>query len=220
MAISYGVNPNYSNAYKLFHMHWLCRIPANEAMDECDFDIFGVALSNSSEWNERLATAMVDRQLSPAEMAQLNEDGVPLVLVDPKDSVTIYKLILEHLRDWRDATAGDAIIYDDLIPLQGLKEFNNLAALLVPIARCHGLVDDIVTKKRTNPNKVARWGSIRTKKIYQAKNASHSNAVYEEICNNAARRGQFVRGNRDLLEEIKMEEREEGYMTGSELYDD
>lgn len=191
MAVSYGHNQEYSAAYKLFNMHWLCIVPANEVMDENDFELFGLALSDNPEWNARLATAPKEHMLSPADMAQLMADGVDVTLRDPEDAVPIYKLVIEHLTDWRDFLA-DNTLYDVDVPLEGLKEFNQLAAALVPVGRRFGLVDKMVEKKHVNPNKFERAHSIGTKKILQAKNARHSDMIFNDIAYEAGRRGQRI----------------------------
>lgn len=187
--VRYGGDLTYSAAYKLFHMFYLCYVPRNEMMDDNDFEYFGVAMSGNREWDEKLATAPELTNISVAEMAQLIKDGVPLTLCDPKDSVAIYKLIMEHLKDWRDALESSTLVA--LIPpLEGLAEFNQLAAMMVPIARCHGLVESY---DRTNRMvRSQRSFSLKTRKIWQAKDACHSDLVFEEICTLAAKFGQRV----------------------------
>lgn len=195
--------PIYSAAYKLFNMFWLCHVPRNEMMDENHFDYFGIAMSGDRATDEMMATTPEITAISAAEMAQLIKDGVPLSLADPTDAVAIYKLIIEHLRDWR-TTLRNVNLISPNIPLEGLSEFNQLAALLVPIARCHGLVEEYDRSYGTDqyPEITSKRSfAIRTKVIPQAKNARHSDAIFEEICQVAANMGYRVKWKPSMVQE-------------------
>lgn len=204
--MQYGTPHKYSAAYLLFHKFWLCQVPRNEMMDVNDFEYFGVMLSGNKEWDERLATAMEVTSISVAEMAQLMADGVPVTLNDPADAVPIYKLIIQHLKDWRDALI-EQTFWERTIPLKGLTEFNQLASAIMPIARCHGLVDEYVEPVRNSSRSVRLYSQPKLHR----RDARHSDDIFAEI-------GEFATARGQNLHWKPTNPKAKGSLTGTELY--
>lgn len=174
----------HSPAYFLHHIPFLWITGMSETLDENDLEYFGMALYEDEESNRILAESDEYKQFTVAEAAHLNACGAKLALADPKDSIKIYRWIINHLEDWRHALEHDIHPFTS-VPLEGLGEFNKLAAKLVPIGRCHGMVDEMVRKRYGNSHRIA----LRTSRKFEAKNARHQDTIFNDIVSAAAQLG-------------------------------
>jgi len=147
-----------SAAYKLFHYPYMWMFSSNEKYDENDTEFFGRATSGNAQLDYNIATAKTAQYITTAEAAEMSARGVSVTLVDPEDSITIYLTICQHLADWHNQVQRAGVISKlRHVPVEGLKEFNQLARNLALVGRRHGLVD------KFDPYKAAR--SRRTFKM-------------------------------------------------------
>lgn len=164
-----------SAAFRLFNYHYLCYMQMADHLNDAEVGVFGLALSRDARVNLELSRSMDPRYMTPAEMAYVVAgEGKKLILGDPKDAVKIYKDLDEHLCRWRDVVKYNGEIE---IPLEGLYEFDQLAGMLIYIARGHGLVTEvdrrakyISRRSRRNSGPSTALSSLR-----------HSGAVFMEI---------------------------------------
>lgn len=182
-------------AFRLFNYHYLAYMQMSDHLHDADVNVFGLALSNNEAFNLELSRSMDPRYMTPAEMAYVVAgEGKKLILADPKDAVKIYKDIDAHLCRWRDVVKYSGITD---IPLEGLYEFDQLAALMIYIARGHGLVTELDRRA-----KYASRRSIRNRgPMTPMASLRHSGAVFMELLRDAKDAGVDVWRFRHKLNE-------------------
>lgn len=178
----------YSPAFKIFNFWWYVLIPQAATFNVNDYEYYGVPTTGDRDWDLALANEKHPRAVTVAEMAQLVADGVPLTLNDPTDAAKIYKLIGEHLTDWRDALTSR--LKPPKPPLEGLYELNKLAGLLMPVARGYGLVEAY-----SRPERYASRRAFSDQKPQQLNlsRLEHSSRIFDEILNAAKAAGYSIR---------------------------
>ena len=176
-----------SPAFKLYHWYFQCLVPANATYDVNDVEYFGIPTTGDRDWDLALATADTDRAFVAADMAVAVSSGSPLTLADPTDAVKLYLIIFEHLCDWRDHLRNSLMNRE--IPLQGLTEFNQLARLMLSIARRYGYQDGISAKVV----KTGRWLENKDTPVSPLGKISHNEAVISEILTLAQQRGYSIK---------------------------
>ena len=175
---------DYSPAFKIFHFWWYVLVPQSATFTVNDAEFFGIPTTGNRDWDMAIANEKHPRAVTIAEMAQLVADGVPLTLCDPQDAAKIYKLIGQHLTDWRDALVTR--IKAPQPPLEGLYELNKLAGLLMPVARGNGLIQAYTRPERYNSR---RAFSDNVAPKYNLGRIEHSNQMFDEVLNAAKAAG-------------------------------
>lgn len=130
----------HSAAYKLFHYYYGWMVPDSTTYTVNDTTYFGLATPLTAADASALANTLQPKQLRIFEVAALIDDGVPFGLVSPKFSVEIYEIITQHLNDWINAIKVGAVL-DEMVPYEGLRQFNDLAGLMFNVAMNNGLID-------------------------------------------------------------------------------
>lgn len=176
-----------SPAFKLFHWHYQCIVPANATYDVNDLEYFGIPTTGDRDWDLQMSSADTDRSYSAADMAAMVANGAPLSLLDPRDAVAIYLTIFEHICDWRDHVRNTLVVRP--IPLEGLFQFNQLARLMLTIARRYGYQNQISNKVV----KTGRWFEANNDESAVLGKITHNEAVLSEILTAAQSRGQSIK---------------------------
>lgn len=127
-------NPEHSAAYKLFHYPFDCTIPAFYLYSKEYVQTFGIASSGVSQIDESQSRAPQRVRLTPAAMAMYFDEGAPIGLINPRDSVRIYQYLREHLIDWQNSLNRDVNRRDS--PVDDLRMLENFAAEIYKVARC------------------------------------------------------------------------------------
>lgn len=166
-------------AYKLFHWPYVWMYAENENFDENDTEFFGRLATGNAEFDMKLATNNGHNFITTNKAAELAGRGVAMYLDNPKDAVVIYNLICEHLWSWHDhlSRPGSFGRYRD-VPLEGLKEFNDLARNLAKVGRRHGLVESDDPWAVNRNRRAITMGYVP---IIDLSKAVHSDQVYNEI---------------------------------------
>lgn len=178
----------HTAAYKLFNYWVYIIIPTSVTYTDADTDVFGIVTTGDKAWDQALSTAPIERAVHVCEIAHLVSEGSPITLLDPKDGVKIYEWISEHLTDWRNCLRDR--IRPPEPPLEGLYEFNELARLIVPVARGWGLVDKY---DRSKIYKNTRAFTDDEPVGYTMSQVAHSSGMFDEIVMLAQARGFNVR---------------------------
>lgn len=121
-----------SVAYQLFHTLWNCSIPEMYLYDQKYLEQVGTISTGDRNVDRQQQLNRRDIRLSGAAMALYFDEGAPIRLADPKDAMHLYRLILEHLENWKQIIQTELNIGNP--PIDDLKKFDNLAAALYPIA--------------------------------------------------------------------------------------
>lgn len=124
-------------AERLFHRYYLCTVPAYDYYDPRFIAKFGMHQHPNADVARAMLKDEIHEQMCPAMMASWVADGVKVSLVDPSDSVKVFKDLMGHIADWRDYIESRPLFLD--LPLEGLFEFHMLAKHIYQLAREHGL---------------------------------------------------------------------------------
>lgn len=171
------MTPPHTAAYKLFHYPYMFLVPRNETFDVNDTEYYGRVTTGNVEWDMALASAMEPHYMTPAEAAEMVGRKVRVDLHDPKDAVVIYRMILDHLTDWYKLLYQGGV-RRKLVPLKGLREFNDLARGLAKIGRRHGLVELEVPSERKRHQRSFTIGHLAP---MQLKDFEHDETIFNQI---------------------------------------
>lgn len=122
-----------TNAYKLFNYRFLVEIAQMHLYDSKWLESSGVVTTGNPVLDRQTALQPMVAQLSPAAMAEFHDEGVEMRLVNPEDSVRIYQMIYDHMKDWQHAVNFNVNIND--APLEDLRKFDALATEVYKLAR-------------------------------------------------------------------------------------
>lgn len=129
-----------SAAYKIFHQYFRCYIPQHHLYSKDFIETFGLPTSGDREIDRELANSDTLSQLTIADMAGHLANGANMTLEDPKKSVIIYRIIREHLLDWKAVT--DDPIDTTPPPVEDLRELDALAVEVYKVAKGFMAQDD------------------------------------------------------------------------------
>ena len=177
-------------AFRLFNYYYLCRMTAADRMDVNDHEYYGIPTTMNRSWDAALASHMDYQQLTAAEMASLVAEGVRLEIHDPTDAVKIYKDINIHMQDWCRHLGNAMRPYEP--PIEGLKEFNQLAKLIILIARGHGLIDALERQDRKHAARAFR-GDNHSRRNPNLATITHGDVTFNNILDLAGRAGFSIR---------------------------
>lgn len=166
-------------AYKLYHYPYLWLFPANAGYNANHTEFFGMHTSGDADVDLARSSMPSEQYITTDIAAELHSKGVALSISNPQDAVVVYKLIVEHLEDWlKYLETVRGFSRKRTVPLKGLKEYNDLATILVPVARRFGLVDQLDLYKNNRSRR-------RMSSFYEAptdvSKAVHSHYTYNAI---------------------------------------
>ena len=171
------MSQNHTAAYKLFHYPYMFMVPRNELFDVNDTEYFGRVSTGNPEWDREMASTMEAVYMTPAEAAEMMGRQVRIDIHDPKDAVVIYRMLADHLNDWF-RVVNQGAVRKRQVPMQGLKEFNNLARVMAKIGRRHGLVELEVPSERKRHARSFDSGYVAP---MQLKDFVHDDSIFGQI---------------------------------------
>lgn len=121
-----------SVAYQLFHTPWLCEIPEIYCRSRVIVEQLGTLTSGIPELDNDLLRGSRCRYLTIAGMITLHEEGSPIHLTNPIDSVEIYRILMEHMKNWEYII--NTLLYADAPPAEDFIIMDEFAAKVHPIA--------------------------------------------------------------------------------------
>lgn len=198
-------------AFQLFHNFYMVKMKSADRLRDSDHSIFGVVMPNDRDLQRQLAKAEDFQYLTVADMAHVAiNEGKYIALHDPRDSVPIYRMIDKHLVNWRDA-----LKYSDpeFVPLEGLYEFDQLASMMINVARGNGLISLIDRREVYRTSRVLRAGR-HAARINPSK-LVHTSSVFNDILITAKNRGHDVWRFRREAAALSTETTERGSMTAT-----
>ena len=175
---------NITAAFRLFKTYYMILAPASAMYDENEYEYFGLPTTGDAQTDVILSNQNSTFTVPVAKIAELVANGVPVCLVDPKDSIPIYNDIIQHLTDWHDNLYNS--MYPKRPPLQGLHEFDQLAFMMLRIARRYGIEKQVIRDVKYETGKL--FGNKRKYKP-EAKSIEHSSHLFSSIVNIAKQHG-------------------------------
>lgn len=113
-------------AFLIFHRLFDVEIPEIFFHQQDEDGIITRHFSGDNEEDDVYLRSSRHVKLPISDIAERIDVGVPVTLVYPKDSVSIYKLVQEHLQDWQwilsNSLNGKAPPRDDLMKLDQLAQ--------------------------------------------------------------------------------------------------
>ena len=132
-------DPNKNPAFVLFYSYWSWEVPAWALVSRYAREEYGLSLPE----DKRKATAIMSNMervtAKACDMAPLiyRNSAVPVNMVDPKDAIKLYIVIMEHMAMWLRESEQRSLLYRP-IPIEGLREYNALANKIFPVAHRYG----------------------------------------------------------------------------------
>lgn len=80
---------------------FLCSIPNLQSMSVEYLQHFGMPVSGNPEYDRQIASELVQRMLTIAEMIEFFNNGVTVRVCNYKDTKEIYERISDHLNTWK-----------------------------------------------------------------------------------------------------------------------
>lgn len=125
----------HTPAFKIFHYYYQCQVPQHFLYSKEYVDTFGLPTTGDSEIDRELSQSLVPAQLTIAEMAEALDDGVNIILTDPKEAATIYGIIYDHLEGWRKQVTGGMSGLEP--PVEDLRKLDVLAKEVYKVGRSY-----------------------------------------------------------------------------------
>lgn len=122
----------HTNAYKIFHYEYHCRVPLRYVIDIEKLAVMGSYTRGSVEADAQTADEIQNVVLTIADMVKIREQEGFFELVDPEKAVVIYDIICGHLKDHIENLQGSSMAP---APLEDLKKLDALASDIWQVAR-------------------------------------------------------------------------------------
>lgn len=154
----------HTAAFRLFHFRYEMMIPRMFFYHQNYLDKVGYHVTGDSILDQEMLTVPQRVMQTPAALAIFHSQGCPIEIVNPKDSVTIYDDIREHLVDW-ERKVIQGCHPDDVPPLEELRmletvamEFYRLAKHYDPVETTGDELRDRLMdlNRRRNPGRVEK----------------------------------------------------------------
>lgn len=126
---------NHDAAYKIFHYIWPCEIPEHYFFSAEYLQIAGVPTTGDKAMDLELMKMPRLVNITIAAMVHFHDEGAPIRLTNPKDAITIYKLLREHMDAWRNIL--NSMMGVDAPPAEDFVMLNNFAEAVKPVAEAY-----------------------------------------------------------------------------------
>lgn len=119
-------------AQKLFQNQYECQIQELHRVNDQALREYGHHSTGNSEWDRELMKQWVHVYLTPVRMVEMHSIGANIIISDPKKTVEIYKLLIEHLKNWQHLVEYEFNGIDP--PIEDLRMMDDFAGAIWPIA--------------------------------------------------------------------------------------
>lgn len=145
-------------AQRLFHERFYCTVPEIFYQTEESMKFYGSIHYNDPAITQGAMHRERRLYIPPAGMVMYLEQGAPLQLENIEDSVTIYNLIIQHLKDWKQLLEG---LVGEKPPIDDLRLFDEFAEILYPLVRYVAPYNEAGSYFRHTLNNVGRADEAR-----------------------------------------------------------
>jgi len=126
-----------SAAFYLFHTWIGWRVPEYATLTSYATSEHGLFLPEDKKKAQAILLNQKTIFAHPCEVAEYLGTGMPLAINDPTDAKRVYGWIMEHMADWLTHMNEPQLMKRSL-PIEGLRQFNQLANKLFPVAHRYG----------------------------------------------------------------------------------
>lgn len=122
-----------SVAQKLFTFRYNAQISKVHLFSEKEIAQYGTVSTGNKDVDKAMANETVVARLTAPEMAEFLDDSVNFKLVNTKDSVEIFRHLMELLREWEVRASEELQSIE--VPLEALVKLEKLAAHMYQSAK-------------------------------------------------------------------------------------
>lgn len=122
-------------AWKLTHANWRFSVPMYQFRTQEYFDSVGVGISGDKAVDKESLKQRVETSETLLEIARRHEQDHDIRLFNPKDSISMYEILREHLDNWSRGLRDDRNLDVDEQTLEELEMLDQLAADIYLVAR-------------------------------------------------------------------------------------
>lgn len=90
-----------SPAYRIFHDLWLAEVPEMYCYGMDYIAEAGMPTTGDRQLDKAMSSIPRRRYMTVAAMVLFHEEGAPITLVTPADSIPIYQMLQEHMKNWQ-----------------------------------------------------------------------------------------------------------------------
>ena len=123
----------HTAAFKIFHYIFICQMSAMHLYSDEELEHYGSISSGDREFDKAMATDLTTVQLTISRIAELSDEGVPVILTNPEDSARIYKIIQEHLDDWDRNSRTNLNLGN--VPVEDLRKLELVKTKVAEVAK-------------------------------------------------------------------------------------
>lgn len=121
-------------AQRIFYDRFWVLVPEAYYQTKESIEVLGLPDYGDKQLNRAALERPRQLNIPIAGMCIYLEEGAPLTLMDPTDCVTIYKLLVEHLNNWKQVMG---IMGGPKPPIEDLRTMDNLAEALYPLVKIY-----------------------------------------------------------------------------------
>jgi len=122
-----------SVAQKLFTFRYRAQISKVHLISEKEIAQFGTVSTGNKDVDRAMADEIVTATLTAPEMAEFLDNSVTFALCNTKDSVQIFRHLMELLKDWEERSRAD--LQEVKVPIEELVKLEKLAAHMYQSAK-------------------------------------------------------------------------------------
>lgn len=119
-------------AEHIFKDVWLVQVPEMYLYSKEYLEVAGYPSSGDKDIDREMLRANRDMYLTIAGITLLHDEGARIIFKNPEDTGKIYKLLREHLENWKWVV--DTQLNGVNPPVDDLRKMDALAAAIYPIA--------------------------------------------------------------------------------------
>lgn len=122
-----------SVAQKLFTFRYTTQISKVHLISEKEIAQFGTVSTGDKAVDKAMANEIVNARLTAPQMAEFLDEDITFALVNTKDSVEIFRHLMELLNDWANRATEE--LQSVTVPLEELAKLEKLAAHMYQSAK-------------------------------------------------------------------------------------
>lgn len=163
---------------KLWEWYYLVRVPYLMSRTVDDIRRTGVVISGIPEIDRDIVNQLTTTMMTIAQMADYFKEGVPIRVVNYKDTKEIYDAISAHIYSWKEQLEQGINIGD--APIEDLIVLDNLANAVYEHARyqfTRDLADSLLAKHMQNISQVSPMNFFKSRAIKHVQDEPTADSV-------------------------------------------
>ena len=178
-------------AWIITNTYLLVNVKNMYLISEEEIEVHGTYTTGDSAYDQELAEASRTVPWNPTQMANALAQDIDFHLVEPRDSMRIYRMVTNLNKHWEDIVVS--AITPPPVPTEELLKLNALAEKMFPIARCFEEFADELQPRIARLGTGSRFGRAMAKnsqeiRIRELHESEHSSDAVEGLVKRAVNR--------------------------------